>query len=579
MKSERNPYLIGKAMKYYLIASILSTIVVQLNVIVDGIIVGHCVSPDALSAVNLYSPISLALVSIGSLLGTGATVLAARAIGGRDMQKASQFLSTALSSLIVVGFVVAVVFLLFHDSIVELVSKEERLNTYFVDYMLIMGCFGVTGMLSSFLGLSVEVDGNPRLVTLAQSIAAITNIILDVVLVGFADCGIQGAAWASVISTIVAIVIMYRHFLNGKCSVHMKIFRNCTFKAFSANLQQGLPLIAGNVILMLLIFFLNTIVMDMQGADGMFVLSVCISLLTIGMLFANGIGSMVLSVGGFLNGQKDFTGLRMLVNRGIGILLGFTLVIMVVVEIAPGFFASIYGAESADLVSYVATSLRVFIIALPLFLMVLLMANEFQMLGYLVLAPTVVALLPLLLFPCMYIFTSLWGASCVWYAFPCAGVLVIAVILIATEIIRSRKRNVTHFTLIPQNSHECFFNVSIENNTASMGKHLTVLSEKMCEKGIAADLIFNISLCAEEIILNIIQHAYKDKAEYYIDVMAVIHEGRLTVSVKDNGKPYNPLSQGKDMRGIGLALVSDACPEIDYKYMYGQNMAYFTWMI
>lgn len=579
MKSERNPYLIGKAMKYYLIASILSTIVVQLNVIVDGIIVGHCVSPDALSAVNLYSPISLALVSIGSLLGTGATVLAARAIGGRDMQKASQFLSTALSSLIVVGFVVAVVFLLFHDSIVELVSKEERLNTYFVDYMLIMGCFGVTGMLSSFLGLSVEVDGNPRLVTLAQSIAAITNIILDVVLVGFADCGIQGAAWASVISTIVAIVIMYRHFLNGKCSVHMKIFRNCTFKAFSANLQQGLPLIAGNAILMLLIFLLNTIVLDMQGSDGMFVLSVCISLLTIGMLFANGIGSMVLSVGGFLNGQKDFTGLRMLVNRGIGILLGFTLVIMVVVEIAPGFFASIYGAESADLVSYVATSLRVFIIALPLFLMVLLMANEFQMLGYLVLAPTVVALLPLLLFPCMYIFTSLWGASCVWYAFPCAGVLVIAVILIATEIIRSRKRNVTHFTLIPQNSHECFFNVSIENNTASMGKHLTVLSEKMCEKGIAADLIFNISLCAEEIILNIIQHAYKDKAEYYIDVMAVIHEGRLTVSVKDNGKPYNPLSQGKDMRGIGLALVSDACPEIDYKYMYGQNMAYFTWMI
>ena len=92
-------------------------------------------------------------------------------------------------------------------------------------------------------------------------------------------------------------------------------------------------------------------------------------------------------------------------------------------------------------------------------------------------------------------------------------------------------------------------------------------------------MIFNISLCAEEIILNIIQHAYKNKAEYYIDVMAVIHEGRLTVSVKDNGKPYNPLSQAKDMRGIGLALVSDACPEIDYKYMYGQNMAYFTWII
>lgn len=579
MKSERDPYLISKAMKYYLIASILSTVVVQLNVIVDGIIVGHYVSPDALSAVNLYSPISLALVSIGSLFGTGATVLAARAIGGREMDKAGSFLSTAFTSLIVIGLSVAALFLLFQDQIVDLVSKDERLNTYFKDYMLIMGCFGVTGMLSSFLGLSVEVDGSPRLVTLAQSSGAVTNIVLDIVLVGIAGWGIKGAAWASIIASIVTIAILYRHFLGSRCSVRVRMFHNCTVKAFGANLKQGLPLIAGNAVLMLLIFFLNTTIQNMQGADGMFVLSVCISLLTIGMLFANGVGSMVLSVGGFLNGQKDFVGLKMLVNRGIFILLGFTLAIVGAVEIAPGFFASVYGAESSDLMSYTVESLRVFIMALPLFLMVLLMANEFQMLGHLVLAPAVVALLPLLLFPSIYIFTSLWGQSYVWYAFPCAGILVLLVIFISTEIIRGRRRNLAHLTLIPLDSSDCFFNVSIENNIASMGRHLAELNELMKEKGIASDLIFIISLCAEEIILNIIQHAYKDKAKYYIDVMAVLCDGKLTVSVKDNGKPYNPLTQRKEKQGIGLALVNDACSEIDYKYMYGQNMAYFTWEI
>ena len=84
MAFTRNPYLITKAMRNFLWASILTMALAQVNTTVDGIIVSHLVAPDALSAVNLYMPISLLITSFSTLFGISATIVAARALGERD---------------------------------------------------------------------------------------------------------------------------------------------------------------------------------------------------------------------------------------------------------------------------------------------------------------------------------------------------------------------------------------------------------------------------------------------------------------------------------------------------------------
>ena len=68
MMKERNMSLTTKAMNSFLVASILSMCAMAVNTAVDGIIVGRFVSPDALSAVNLYAPYSMALSAILLLL-------------------------------------------------------------------------------------------------------------------------------------------------------------------------------------------------------------------------------------------------------------------------------------------------------------------------------------------------------------------------------------------------------------------------------------------------------------------------------------------------------------------------------
>ena len=108
MSIARNSYLITKAMRNFLLASIFTMALAQVNTTVDGIIVSHLVAPDALSAVNLYMPISLLITSFSTLFGISATIVAARALGERDKMYVERLLSTAVLSIVVVGVLIAV---------------------------------------------------------------------------------------------------------------------------------------------------------------------------------------------------------------------------------------------------------------------------------------------------------------------------------------------------------------------------------------------------------------------------------------------------------------------------------------
>ena len=66
MKVERrSSYVINHSLQVYMIAAILSSVVGQVNITADGIIVSNTLSADAISAISLSSPILL----VSSMLG------------------------------------------------------------------------------------------------------------------------------------------------------------------------------------------------------------------------------------------------------------------------------------------------------------------------------------------------------------------------------------------------------------------------------------------------------------------------------------------------------------------------------
>ena len=82
--SGRSSYLISKALRNFMMASVLAAVAAQAATTTDAIVVSHFVGPDAMSAINLCIPVLQIFACIAILFGIGGSVVAAKAIGERD---------------------------------------------------------------------------------------------------------------------------------------------------------------------------------------------------------------------------------------------------------------------------------------------------------------------------------------------------------------------------------------------------------------------------------------------------------------------------------------------------------------
>lgn len=579
MSNKRNSYLISKAMKHFLFASVLTMAVQQLNLTADGIIVSNYVGPDALSAVNLFMPLSLAITSFGTLFGIGATILAARYIGELQLEKTNKTLSTAVTSVFVAGMILAAGSLLAKNGIVSLICQEERLVGYISTYMTIMMSCSFIVMFSALTNQMTSVDGHPEKVTKAMIIVAVSNIVMDFVFVAVAEWGIAGSAWATVIATSIGVVYLWSYLLSSHCTYSIHPVRLFSMSCLKNNMLQGTPMIISNIVLMLMFATMNNIIQDKQGADGMFVFSICMNLLSIGMMLSGGIGSAVMSIGGFLNGQQDYTGLRMLVNRGIKILEVLLICLVFIIQICPNIVTGLFGANSEELMNYSNGCLRIFSWLLPFVLLALLLANVYQLLGKLIMPPLVVLAFPLVLIPSMIICPNIAGDDSVWYAFPLTGVLVMLLTILISEIFRRREQGLSFLTLVPQTVISNKLELSVRSDRKSMEASLEDVVKYLKSLEMDRELCNNVNLCVEEVLLNIVEHSGNTSDSHYFDVIISKSENTVIASVKDDGAPFDPVKCSEKAKGMGLKILHALCCELDYKYMYGQNMTFMKWNI
>ena len=104
----RNSYLISRALHTFMWASILSSVAQLLSTLIDAIVVSNLIGPDAISAVNVSVPV-LSLVScLAILLGVGGSIVAAKAMGLRNMEETNRVFSVSLKTTLIFGLFISV---------------------------------------------------------------------------------------------------------------------------------------------------------------------------------------------------------------------------------------------------------------------------------------------------------------------------------------------------------------------------------------------------------------------------------------------------------------------------------------
>ena len=540
MELQRNPFLINRALSKFLMASVFSAVAIQLAAMIDSIIVANFVGPDAMSAISVCMPVMGIIVNIGYLISMGGTLLISKAIGENNMEHGSHIAAVAVVLLMSAGLVL----------VLELVPL-------FI-YNAVCGF--------------TEADGHPQVVTRAVIIAGIANVLLDLLFVGVFHWGISGAMYATVGSDLIVVAILCRH-LYLRCHMPSKGFLSISREIFA----EGIPLTVGDMALMSGFMVLNSAIIYKLGSSSMFIWSVCMEIFDFVMIALSGVETSMVSIGGFLTGDEDVTGLRMMVRRILSIVCSVIILFTLAILIAPQAVAMLFGARGDESIDSLSMALRIFSLCLLPIGVMNVMRVVFQLLGYRfasgALFTSQMFFIDLIILAFIFFFPSI-----VWWGFPISSVLMLAMMFAYTLYYHHRDKELSPFTLIPKRSHDSSLDFSVPYQVEALGESLERIHQYVTSNPKMQSRTNDIMLTCEEIMKNIIEHSKGDVLKWSFDVHLRYTDDQISFIIKDAGSAFNPLehlpqcNQDLDNPQFGIRIISSMCEKLSYKHMWGQNI-------
>lgn len=246
----------------YLIPGVLSSIAISLYIFVDTMFVGIGVGRYGIAALNISIPLFTVFTSLYLCIGIGGANLLSIKKSNGNVKEGNKIFTTAFVFAIIMGIIISILGFIFVDQIGVVLGATEEIKDLFREYFSILVSFTWAFLSAGVLGCFIRNDGNPKLVMTATIIANIVNIVFDYIFIFEFHWGMKGAVIATVMSPIVNILILSKHFFSKNNSLRLckiDIRGNSIFKilgngfgTFILEICRGFSIFLFNNVLLLL---------------------------------------------------------------------------------------------------------------------------------------------------------------------------------------------------------------------------------------------------------------------------------------------------------------------------------------
>ena len=242
----------------------LSMLIQSLYNITDSFFVSK-ISEKALRATSLSYPIQIIIISFGVGTGVGINSFISRALGSDNQKMADR---GAMHGLLLV-FVSWAVFLIFRVTLLEtfldFFTADPLVKAMGIQYLGLITTFSFLSILQIIIEKTIQGTGNMILPMIIQGVGAITNIILDPIMIfgllGFPAMGIRGAAIATLIGQGLGALLGVLFLLSKRTSLEIN-FKNFKYtpQIIKDIYAVGFPSILMQSVTALVTIILNLIV-------------------------------------------------------------------------------------------------------------------------------------------------------------------------------------------------------------------------------------------------------------------------------------------------------------------------------
>jgi putative MATE family efflux protein len=425
---------VGRLLLRFSIPAISGMIVNALYNVVDRVYVGRGVNEVALGGLSLVLPLMTISMAFAMLFGVGSANMISMRLGQGRREEAENALNHCLLLLIGAGVLLMSCGLFFIEPVLSLLGAQENSASlgYAYDYLKIILYGQVFAMVGFGFSHCTRAQGFPTITMISMFLGAGMNMALDPIFIFGFGWGVQGAAWATIISQLSSAIWLLSFNFSKKPVVRIKP------KSFKFKLSIVTQILAFGSAPFLLQFLLSAVQLVYNKSMGWYggaALGVenggdiALSGMNINMSIAMmilmpifGINQGAQPILGYNYGAKKYKRVLGTYLRAVALATGFCAIGFILGEGFPHYLVRIFAPKgSPALLLFAPRAMRTMMIFFLFNGFQIVSANLFAVTG----RPKTAIVLSLLrqcivLIPCMLIFGRLWGLWGVVSATPVA---------------------------------------------------------------------------------------------------------------------------------------------------------------
>ena len=216
--------------------------------IADTLIVGRVLGADALAAVGSSYALIVFVTSVFIGLCMGCSTVFSMQYGAGDLKGLRQSIFSSIFLVGIVTLFLNVCSIIFLSPIIRILQTPPELEQMVYDYLLIIFTGMIPVCVYNFYAFLLRAVGNSVVPLVFLIISVVLNIILDILMMVTLNMGVEGAAFATVISQIIGsgglYIYTYRHFPELRlqrtdCVLNRRSLYKVTSYSFLTSVQQS----------------------------------------------------------------------------------------------------------------------------------------------------------------------------------------------------------------------------------------------------------------------------------------------------------------------------------------------------
>lgn len=323
----------------------------------DMLIVGIFMGKAGISGVSIGGQICLLIVNLIVGLASGGTVLIAQYAGAKRDDQIKGTIGTMFTIYVVAAAVLTGLVVAFLDPILNLMQTPAESFAEAHEYLLVCALgtifiFGYNAVSAMLRGM-----GDSKSPLLFVGVATVTNIVLDILLVGPAGMGAAGAALATIFAQALSLVLSLVYLRRRSFVFDFKLKSFCFEKEKAKKLLKiGLPAsIQGTLVS--LSFIILTSLANSFGIDSSSAYGIGGKVNSFAILPGLAISSAIAAMAGQNIGAGLFDRAHKTMMKGMQIALGISAAICLLFNLFPNEIARIFSSEQ-EVIDATASYLR-----------------------------------------------------------------------------------------------------------------------------------------------------------------------------------------------------------------------------